>query len=156
MSEATTTDDAVAPTVKPGMERVFTRSPLLGTNTHSLCPGCGEPNAVRVEGYTDDQPIHTLQFDSNWELSAARAASVVHVMIASGVAASRLAVVGYGDQQPVADNATLAGRNANRRVLLVILSAPQSVDAVPDDGVVADRASDAPQAQGGAKHAGVD
>lgn len=116
-----------------------------------------EPNAVRVEGYTDDQPIHTLQFDSNWELSAARAASVVHVMIASGVAASRLAVVGYGDQQPVADNATLAGRNANRRVLLVILSAPQSVDALPDDRVAdAAPAPDAPQAQGGAKHAGVD
>lgn len=114
-----------------------------------------EPNAVRVEGYTDDQPIHTLQFDSNWELSAARAASVVHVMIASGVAPSRLAVVGYGDQQPVADNATLEGRNANRRVLLVILSAPQSVDAVPGDGVVADAA--APSAQvGGAKHAGVE
>lgn len=116
-----------------------------------------EPNAVRVEGYTDDQPIHTLQFDSNWELSAARAASVVHVMIASGVAPSRLAVVGYGDQQPVADNASVEGRNANRRVLLVILSAPQSVDALPDDRVAdAAPAPDAAPAQGGAKHAGVD
>ncbi|MGN6513118.1 MAG: flagellar motor protein MotD [Lysobacteraceae bacterium] len=124
-----------------------------------------EPNAVRVEGYTDDRPIHTLQFDSNWELSAARAASVVHVMIATGVAPSRLAVVGYGDQQPRADNATPQGRNANRRVLLVILAAPQSVDTVPD-GVVADAAAagadagaaiePAPAAQGGAKHAGVD
>ena len=115
-----------------------------------------EPNAVRVEGYTDDQPIHTLQFDSNWELSAARAASVVHVMIASGVAPSRLAVVGYGDQQPVADNATQAGRNANRRVLLVILAAPQTVDSVPEAGMVADAATAAPPPQGGAKHAGVD
>ena len=63
-----------------------------------------EPNAMRVEGYTDDRPIHTLQFNSNWELSAARAASVVHVMIDGGVAPSRLEVVGYGEQQPVADN----------------------------------------------------
>ena len=114
-----------------------------------------EPNAVRVEGYTDDQPIHTLQFDSNWELSAARAASVVHVLIGGGVAPSRLAVVGYGEEQPVADNATFEGRNANRRVLLVILAAPQAVDAVPDDAVVAD-ANNAARAQGGAKHAGVD
>jgi len=92
-----------------------------------------EPNAVRVEGYTDDQPIHTLQFNSNWELSAARAASVVHVMIADGMAASRMAVVGYGEQQPIADNRTDAGRNANRRVQLVILAAPEASDSL--DGV---------------------
>jgi chemotaxis protein MotB len=97
-----------------------------------------ESNAVRVEGYTDNKPIHTWQFDSNWELSAARAASVVHVMVANGVAPSRLAVVGYGEQQPVADNATPEGRNANRRVLLVILAAPQAVDAIGPDAVVAD------------------
>jgi chemotaxis protein MotB len=123
-----------------------------------------EPNAVRVEGYTDDQPIHTLQFDSNWELSAARAASVVHVLIGGGVAPSRLAVVGYGEEQPVADNATIEGRNSNRRVLLVILAAPQSVDAVPGDTVVADAPADAnpPHAvaavptQGAAKLSGVD
>ena len=49
MSEVrTTASSASEPAVKPGMEKVFTRSPLLGTNTHSLCPGCGEPNAVRV------------------------------------------------------------------------------------------------------------
>jgi chemotaxis protein MotB len=125
-----------------------------------------EPNAVRVEGYTDNQPIHTLQFDSNWELSAARAASVVHVLITGGVAPSRLAVVGYGEEQPIADNTTLEGRNANRRVLLVILAAPQSVDTVPDESVVAEQApapaehapmvaAAAPDA-GGAKHAGVD
>ncbi len=98
----------------------------------------GEPNAVRVEGYTDNKPLHTWQFNSNWELSAARAASVVHEMIAHGVAPGRLAVVGYGEQQPVADNATVEGRNANRRVLLVILSAPQGVDAIGPDSVVAD------------------
>lgn len=89
------------------------------------------PNSVRVEGYTDDRPIATAQFASNWELSAARAAAIVHVMAASGVAPSRMAVVGYGEHQPVADNATAEGRNANRRVLLVILAAPDAVDAVP-------------------------
>jgi chemotaxis protein MotB len=89
------------------------------------------PNAIRVEGYTDDRPIRTAQFPSNWELSSARAASVVHVLIAEGVDAGRLAVVGYGEQQPVADNATEAGRNANRRVLLVIMAAPEAPEAVP-------------------------
>jgi chemotaxis protein MotB len=93
-----------------------------------------EPNALRVEGYTDDQPIRTAQFPSNWELSSARAASVVHVLIDEGVGAGRMAVVGYGEHQPIADNATADGRNANRRVLLVILAAPQNADAVPDTG----------------------
>ncbi|MEN1941478.1 flagellar motor protein MotD [Luteimonas sp. MJ246] len=91
-----------------------------------------EPNAVRVEGYTDDVPIRTAAFPSNWELSAARAAGVVHVLAAEGIAPDRLAVVGYGEHQPVADNATVEGRNANRRVLLVILAAPQRVDAILD------------------------
>lgn len=93
-----------------------------------------EPNAVRVEGYTDDVPINTAAFPSNWELSAARAASVVHVLADEGVDPTRLAVVGYGEFQPLADNASIDGRNSNRRVLLVILAAPQGVDAVPDEG----------------------
>ncbi|MHC9086432.1 flagellar motor protein MotD [Luteimonas sp. RIT-PG2_3] len=89
------------------------------------------PNAVRVEGYTDDQPIRTVQYPSNWELSAARAASVVHVLAAEGIAQPRMAAIGYGEFQPIADNATVDGRNANRRVMLVILAAPQGPDAVP-------------------------
>ena len=80
------------------------------------------PNPIRVEGFTDDVPIQTMQFASNWELSAARAGSVVHVLSAQGVAPKRLAVIGFGDQQPVASNATAAGREANRRVVVVILS----------------------------------
>src|SRR5690606_6115900 len=93
-----------------------------------------EPNAVRVEGYTDDVPIQTAVFPSNWELSTARAASVVHLLAEEGVNPGRLAVVGYGEHQPVADNATVEGRNANRRVLLVILAAPDGPDAVPETG----------------------
>ncbi|GAA5078747.1 flagellar motor protein MotD [Lysobacter panacisoli] len=93
-----------------------------------------EPNALRVEGYTDNVPIATSQFPSNWELSSARAASIVHVMMQSGITANRLAVVGYGEFQPVADNATPEGRNANRRVLLVILASPQGPDALEERG----------------------
>lgn len=89
-----------------------------------------EPNAVRVEGYTDDLPIATARFPSNWELSAARAGSVVHELAASGVQAARLAIVGYGEFQPVGDNTTVEGRNSNRRVLLVILASPQGPDAI--------------------------
>nr|WP_189457950.1 flagellar motor protein MotD [Lysobacter bugurensis] len=87
-----------------------------------------EPNGIRVEGYTDNVPIRTAAFRSNWELSAARSASVVHALGESGVDESRLAVVGYGEHRPAADNATDAGRNRNRRVQLVILAAP---DAAP-------------------------
>lgn len=80
------------------------------------------PNGVRVEGYTDDQPIATAQFPSNWELSAARAASVVHLFADQGVQPSRLAMIGYGEFRPRADNTTVAGRNSNRRVVLIILA----------------------------------
>ncbi|HEV7135686.1 MAG TPA: flagellar motor protein MotD [Steroidobacteraceae bacterium] len=80
------------------------------------------PNPVRVEGFTDNVPIRTAQFYSNWELSAARAGSVVHVLSDRGVARDRLAVVGFGEQHPVASNASAQGRNANRRVTVVILS----------------------------------
>ena len=93
-----------------------------------------EPNALRVEGYTDNMPIATAQFPSNWELSTARAASIVHVMSQAGISPSRLAVVGYGQYQPIADNATPEGRNANRRVLLVILASPQGPDAIEERG----------------------
>lgn len=75
---------------------------------------------VRVEGHTDNVPINTAQFPSNWELSAARAASVVHLLMRQGVAPERLAVIGAGEYKPVADNNDAAGRNRNRRVMLVI------------------------------------
>ena len=77
-------------------------------------------NPVRVEGFTDNLPISTEQFPTNWELSAARAGSIVRMLVADGVAPSRLAAVGYGEFQPIADNATLEGRARNRRVVLVI------------------------------------
>lgn len=82
------------------------------------------PNSIRVEGYTDNRPISTLRFPSNWELSAARAASVVHLFAAKGIAPDRLAMIGYGEYKPHQSNATEAGRNANRRVVLIIMATP--------------------------------
>ena len=77
-------------------------------------------NPVKVEGHTDNLPISTPAFPSNWELSAARAASVVHLLMRSGVAPERLAVIGLGEYRPVAENSEAAGRNRNRRVQLII------------------------------------
>jgi chemotaxis protein MotB len=79
-------------------------------------------NPLRVEGHTDDVPITTAQFPSNWELSAARASGVLHQLIVAGLPPQRLSVSGFGEFQPVADNATAEGRNANRRVVLVVLA----------------------------------
>ncbi|WP_027911374.1 flagellar motor protein MotD [Pseudomonas sp. URMO17WK12:I4] len=77
-------------------------------------------NPIHVEGFTDNQPIKTPQYPTNWELSAARAASIVRMLAMDGVDPSRLAAVGYGEFQPVADNATAEGRARNRRVVLVV------------------------------------
>lgn len=77
-------------------------------------------NPVHVEGFTDNLPIRTSQYPTNWELSAARAASIVRMLAMDGVNPGRLAAVGYGEFQPVADNATAEGRARNRRVVLVI------------------------------------
>lgn len=79
------------------------------------------PNSIQVEGHTDDVPIHTSIFPSNWELSAARSASVVRTLAENGVEARRLSVLAYGEFRPVLPNATPDGRNANRRVVMTIL-----------------------------------
>lgn len=79
-------------------------------------------NPLRVEGFTDNRPISTLAFPSNWELSAGRAASVVHLFMNSGVAPARMAAVGFGEHRPVAENSSEEGRNRNRRVVLVVLA----------------------------------
>lgn len=80
------------------------------------------PYDVRIEGHTDNVPIHTAQFDSNWELSAARATHIARFFIDSGeIAPGRLSAAGYAGYRPVASNDTAAGRAQNRRVDLVIL-----------------------------------
>ena len=90
------------------------------------------PNPVRVEGHTDNVPIHTTVFPSNWELSAARSASVVHLLMEKGIKPTRLAVIGVGEYRPVADNTTEAGRNRNRRVVIVIPSLRTDSKAASD------------------------
>ncbi|MCG8432808.1 MAG: flagellar motor protein MotD [Gammaproteobacteria bacterium] len=80
------------------------------------------PNNIRVEGHTDNLPINTIEFPSNWELSAARAASVVHLFMRRGVEPVRLALIGHGENRPVASNETSEGRNKNRRVVVIIMA----------------------------------
>lgn len=80
----------------------------------------GSGNALRVEGFTDNLPIRGDRYPSNWELSAARAATLVRMLEAEGIASERMAAVGYGEHQPRTDNATAAGRRANRRVVLLV------------------------------------
>jgi len=75
---------------------------------------------VSVEGHTDNVPIHTAQFPSNWELSSFRATNVARYFIQRGVATERLRAIGYADTRPIADNDSAAGRARNRRVSLVI------------------------------------
>lgn len=87
-------------------------------------------NAILVEGHTDDRPIRTTQFPSNWELSAARAASVVHVFTKNGLPGGQVTVVGFAEFRPVAPNDTAEGRNANRRVLVVVRGT-QEAEASP-------------------------
>jgi chemotaxis protein MotB len=79
------------------------------------------PNPIRVEGFTDSVPINTVAFPSNWELSAGRAASVVHLFTKDGVEPRRMAAIGFGEYKPIADNSTPEGRNKNRRVVILIL-----------------------------------
>jgi chemotaxis protein MotB len=79
------------------------------------------PNPIRVEGHTDDRPIKTTAFPSNWELSAARAASVVHQFTRQGIDPLRLEIVGFGQFRPLQSNDTSDGRNANRRVAVLVL-----------------------------------
>lgn len=84
----------------------------------------GLPNPLRVEGHTDDQPIHSIAFPSNWELSAARAAAVVRIFGERGVEPERASVVGYGPYRPLVPNDSEAARTANRRVVVVVLADP--------------------------------
>ena len=90
---------------------------LIESIAHILAP---YQNPVRVEGYTDNQPISTALYPSNWELSAARAACVVRMLATYGLNPRQLSAVGYGEFQPVADNSTPEGRASNRRVVLAV------------------------------------
>ncbi|GAE92911.1 flagellar motor rotation protein MotB [Gracilibacillus boraciitolerans JCM 21714] len=80
------------------------------------------PNEVRVEGHTDNRPIASIRFPSNWELSGARASSVIrYILTTNSFNESRFISAGYGDTRPVESNNTSEGWSANRRVEIVIL-----------------------------------
>jgi chemotaxis protein MotB len=101
------------------------------------------PYPIRIEGHTDNRPIRTAQFPSNWELSAARAARIVRLFEQRGITATRMVVAGMGENQPLAENTTPEGRNRNRRVALVILGAPPApTDPMP--GGIAPAAAEQP------------
>ena len=80
------------------------------------------PNAINVEGHTDNIPIDTLKFPSNWDLSSARATSVVQEFVKEGINPTRLSAIGYGEFHPIGDNKIEEGRFKNRRVILVLMS----------------------------------
>ena len=91
---------------------------------------------IHVIGHTDNVPIHTARFASNWELSSARALAAVHFLTEhAGVDPRRVGAVGYGEYRPIADNATAEGRAKNRRIAITIL---------PDELAAADTVPPAP------------
>ena len=75
----------------------------------------------QIEGHTDNVPIHTKQFPSNWELASARSISVLNTMLAAGLPAERVSTASYGKFDPVEDNTTDKGRADNRRIAIVIV-----------------------------------
>lgn len=82
----------------------------------------GIPYDVRVEGHTDDVPVHNAEFDSNWELSAARAVRITRMFLAlHAISAQQLSAQGFAEFHPVADNRTAEGRAENRRVDIVVM-----------------------------------
>ena len=99
------------------------------------------PNPIRVEGHTDNRPIKTMAFPSNWELSAARAASVVHQFTRQGIDPLRLEIVGFGEFHPRQPNDSNEGRNANRRVVVLVLE-----DVAPGAPVTARAVEETPGA----------
>jgi len=83
---------------------------------------------IGIEGHTDDQPIKFSGWKSNWELSSARALSILHYLTdKAGVAPARLSAIGYGEYHPVSSNDTKEGRHLNRRVEIVILPAATKI-----------------------------
>ncbi len=75
----------------------------------------------QVEGHTDDKPIKSTVYPSNWELSAARALAVVHLLVDTGMNPENISAAGFGEFQPKADNTTAEGRQLNRRIEIVML-----------------------------------
>lgn len=82
---------------------------------------------IRIEGHSDSLPIHRPKFPSNWELSSARASTVVRFLIDRELRPEQLSVAGYGEHRPIDSNSTPEGRARNRRVDVVLLAEPETV-----------------------------
>jgi chemotaxis protein MotB len=96
------------------------------------------PYDLRVEGHTDNAPIHTAEFDSNWELSTARATRIARLFLdLHTMPPERISASGYAEFHPVATNDTLAGRAENRRVDLVVLPRTEIDLSIPDSALPA-------------------
>lgn len=94
------------------------------------------PCNLRIEGHTDDVPIHNSQFHSNWELSTARASEIIRILVTrEHLEPQRLSAAGYGEYHPVADNSTDEGRRINRRVDIVIMNPRPGNSAFPAAGI---------------------
>ena len=91
------------------------------------------PNPLMVEGFTDNMPIVSSIYPSNWELSSARAASVVRLFEESGVDSVRMSSVGFGEHRPIQSNDTPEGRAKNRRVIIVVMTDLRSDNAMDQD-----------------------
>lgn len=153
--------EAMAPLVREGQVRV-TQSPrgitveinasvLFATGEAILQPGSIDAltavakvlatvdNPIQVEGHTDNVPIRSPVFPSNWELSSARAASVVRLFTEQGVPPARLVAIGYADNRPLDTNATADGRARNRRVNVLIMHESQGevreIQLAPEEGI---------------------
>lgn len=93
------------------------------------------PYDLRIEGHTDNVPIHTAQFASNWELSTARATNLAKSFIVDhGIAPARLSAAGFAEFHPVASNETAEGRSQNRRVDIIVLPRISALPATPARG----------------------
>ena len=116
-------DDRIIPESYPSIEKI---AAVLN----------GLHNPVRLEGHTDSNPIHTARFDSNWELSAARAIAMMNLLaVKYQIPRSRCAIAGYADTIPVVSNDTPEGRARNRRVDVVILNDQAIVDTKPNPAI---------------------
>jgi chemotaxis protein MotB len=96
------------------------------------------PNEIAVEGHTDNVPINSARFPSNWELSAARAINVLHDLEQEGIPAERMHAVGFADTLPLAPNDTVENRAANRRVNLIVIREhkPESIAPFEKEKVI--------------------
>lgn len=91
------------------------------------------PNSIRIEGHTDDAPIRTAQFSSNWDLSTARATRVVALLVGDGISPARLSAAGYSEFHPKAPNTSPESRATNRRVDIVVLNASTARSEEPGE-----------------------